>query len=824
MRVVLDIETTGFIDHTSIDYTASPYKLFDTFKVHCIAVKDIDTGKMYTFAEEECYTEFLEFSKQFTMLVGHNIINFDLLVLKVALGLNYTIGDIDTFDERPVEIWDTMIASKVLNPDRYGGHSIEAWGKTLGLEKIDWRAKAIEVGLISKDAPAGAEFAKYSPEMLEYNIRDVEVNHKVYNALVKEWGDWPWQDAFKLEQKVAEIITRQQHRGFWFDKDFAEECVRDLDSKMEEIRNIVEPLIPPRTLAKTKQAFYTPGKEQFLKSGQPNVNIGKFVAKHGSKLEERDGNWYTVLYGKEYKLPLPCEPLITTEPGKLSSSANDSSHIKGWLMQEYNWNPTQYKERDLTVDSKKKKISQERFEIVVEKYAEQTLNSPFRDDRCYELEVKPNRLRDKLLKHDIKRPLKVYTNPTLTVGQEKEIDPNLLAIGDKFPHAKLVSDYFTYTHRRNSILGGGVDPDDDEEENEVGFLSEPRLNLDHRIPTPAGTCDAATSRMKHRKVANISRTSSLYGKQMRSLFGADLKDGFLQLAFDFDSLEAKMETHAVFRYPGGPEYGVSLTAEKPNDCHSVLARSITKMLNREFPRQSAKPVKYGCSYNAQAKRVAKTVGCSLEDGQIIFNAFWIQAAPLKLLKEAMQKYWETTGQKKFIPAIDKRKLPIRSKGNVINSYLQSAGVICAKRAMVMHDAMLEEEGLLVDFFTEDWKSKNFCQQMIAYHDEAQYEVRRSAVEFKTFPVKGALEITDKEGKLVESEEAKAAKKAAKEFKEAQTDRVWSDVMHTDKMYYVAYNRSGELAVRAVKMSGEYYKLNVELTAGYMIGTNWATCH
>lgn len=810
MEVVFDIEAVGFLDHTSIDYTASPYKLLPSYKLHCIVAKDINTGELYEFAEDECYTKFPEWSKGVTKFIGHNIINFDLLVLKLALGLDYTIGDVDRFDGRPVVIYDTMIASKVLNPDRYGGHSIEAWGKTLGLEKIDWRSKAVEIGLIDAKDPDGAEFRVYHPEMLVYNIRDVEVNHKVYDALLKEWGDWPWQDAFKLEQKVAEIITRQSHRGFWFNKEFAEECVRDLDNKMDEIRSIVEPLIPPRALAKTKQALYTPTKTQFLKSGEPNAHIKNFIAKHGGVLEEViPGEWCTELFGKRHRLPIPCEPLVTTEPGKLSSSANDSAHIKGWLMTAFKWNPSQYKERDLTCDVKKKKISREKFEAVVEKYVEQTLASPFCHDRCYELEVKPAKLREKLLKHDISRPLKVYTNPTLTIGQEKEIDGNLLAIADKFPHAKLVSDYFTYTHRRNSILGGGVDPDDDEEEPEKGFLSEARLGLDGRIPTPAGTCDAATSRMKHRRVANISRVTSLYGKQMRSLFGVNVKDGFLQMAFDFDSLEAKMETHAVFKYPGGPEYGVSLTAEKPNDCHSVLARSITKMLNREFPRQSAKPVKYGCSYNAQAKRVAKTVGCSLEEGAIIFNAFWTQAAPLKLLKEAMQKYWESTGQKKFIPAIDKRKLPIRSKGNVINSYLQSAGVICAKRAMVMHDKMLADEGLLVDFFKDNWKERDFCQQMIAYHDEAQYEIRRSAVEFKTFAI---------------GDDAKAAEAAAKAFKAAQSDKLWSDVAHTDKMYYVAYNRAGELATQAVRQSGEYYKLNVELTAGYMIGTNWATCH
>jgi hypothetical protein len=63
----------------------------------------------------------------------------------------------------------------------------------------------------------------------------------------------------------------------------------------------------------------------------------------------------------------------------------------------------------------------------------------------------------------LKRPLKVYTNPTITVGMEKEIDPALLELADKFPHAKLVSDFLTYSHRRNSILGGGQEVFDEED-------------------------------------------------------------------------------------------------------------------------------------------------------------------------------------------------------------------------------------------------------------------------------------------------------------------------------------------------------------------------
>lgn len=87
-------------------------------------------------------------------------------------------------------------------------------------------------------------------------------------------------------------------------------------------------------------------------------------------------------------------------------------------------------------------------------------------------------------------------------------------------------------------------------------------------------------------------------------------------------------------------------------------------------------------------------------------------------------------------------------------------------------------------------------------DEAQLEVKQSMVKFKTF----------------ETEEE------AKRFKEEQKE-IWSDIKPSPKGgFYVAYCRAGELAALAVKEAGEYYKLNVELTAGYMLGRNWRDCH
>lgn len=87
-------------------------------------------------------------------------------------------------------------------------------------------------------------------------------------------------------------------------------------------------------------------------------------------------------------------------------------------------------------------------------------------------------------------------------------------------------------------------------------------------------------------------------------------------------------------------------------------------------------------------------------------------------------------------------------------------------------------------------------------DEAQLEVSKSLVKFKMFPTK---------------EECQA-------FKDVQPV-VWSDIKESPKGgYYVAYSRAGELATIAVQQAGEYYKLNVPLTAGYVVGSNWKMCH
>ena len=64
---VFDIETDGLIE----EFT----------KIHCIVLYDIEKDKMASFSGEETM-DGLFFLKNFDQIIGHNIISFDLPVLK----------------------------------------------------------------------------------------------------------------------------------------------------------------------------------------------------------------------------------------------------------------------------------------------------------------------------------------------------------------------------------------------------------------------------------------------------------------------------------------------------------------------------------------------------------------------------------------------------------------------------------------------------------------------------------------------------------------------------------------------------------------------
>lgn len=685
MNIVFDIETTGLLDSSSLDYSEYPIKLKPYFKVHCIVFKSLDTGKVVRLYGSQLTKKNVDkLLSRATTLIAHNGIGYDLPVLSLYFDVDYYIGtsssDPSTVNGRQCEITDTAIVSRMLWPDRPSGHSLKEWGKRLGLLKGDYGQQ--------EDA-----WSEFNQDMLEYCEQDVDVTEAVYDALMEEWGEWDWSRAFYMEQAIAELTFRQEHFGFGFDKEKALVALEDLNSKMADIEARVEPQLPEKPLSKTNLNKFVPPKVQIKKDGALSASMKRFLDRVNGEVKEDDYGVRTVyVEGRAYELPMPNEPVRTSEPMTLANQ----SEMKQYLVR-LGWNPTVWTENDLTTDSKKQAKTDEKYQQSVVRYCEETAHSAFKKFRLLHRKVKTvNELYKELMSANRSRPVRVISAPKYTVDNDKTVCPNLEKLGSKVDFVKDVVDWLTYRHRRNSILSP----------NGTGFLAQPRIDIDGRIQTPAITCGAASSRYRHSVCVNIPRPSSMYGAPLRDMFKA--ADGYYQIGCDAAGLEARVEAHYTRPYTGGEQYTKSLLSEKPNDVHTVTAHKMG------ITRDEAKTLKYSISYGAQPPKVAKQMGWTQNHAKQVFEDFWNAALPLKLLKERLTYYWKTKGQKKFIKGIDGRQLMVRSEHSLVNLLFQSCGVIIMKQAAVMLDRWMNQEGYLFNPF-KDSSFQGKAAQMQHYH-------------------------------------------------------------------------------------------------------------
>jgi len=765
MRYIIDIESTNLLQN-GLDYTSMPYQLKSEYKVWCIVVRNIDTNEVLSLVKEEITRKNLSsILEDCTEIIGHNIVAFDLPVLMLYGALDYSVGYPDqssTLFGKPVTITDTLLWSKLLNADRLGGHSLDAWGKRLGNTKVHFK-----------------EWDRFSQEMLDYCIQDTSVNHSVFTELIKEQGQNAWKRPYSMEVKLTDLTLRQELFGFDFNVELAHKNVAELSGFMQGIAKTVDPLLPKKRMTQGNASFYQLPKIRFKKNGEVSSNLTKFCEKLGAVLSE---DHRSILYDNK------TFPIITEVPLKSEEDADieDIDVVKSYLL-SLGWIPSEVKERDIVKKTDKSLRDYDGIIEAIDRYVKQTENSVFRELRLDFLGVRMENLRAFLIKKiNGTKPIYLPTTPRLTVGIEKEICPNLIALGEKADFVKDVVHYYTYRHRKNSISGGALDEDG---EPMTGFLSAVRE--DGRVPTPADTLGANTGRYRHKIVCNVPRVTSLYGEKMRSLFGSG--KGLWQLGYDFASLEARVMGHYVLPYTDGVNLADALVAEKPNDIHSINAGKLG------IDRSSAKSFSYAAIYGAQPKKLSKMLGISEAEGQVLFKDYWDAVPALKELKERVEQRWEASG-KKNIPGIDGRLLSTRSKHSLINVLFQSGGAIAAKWSAVRLAQAMEDEGILGDPFKHSKKDVKVWW-LIHMHDEQQMACHPSLLKIKSF----------------ESEEE------AKEF--VKLNPGCSAIGHGSKGAYVGLKTLPvDCIEKGIKQACNELKLRVDLGFEYIPGANWGQCH
>lgn len=221
MRYVFDIETNGFLH------------LCD--KVHCIVLKNIDTGEILTPSNEDA----IKLLEKAELIIGHNIIKFDIPVLEKLYSATFKGKIFDTLvGTRLVyaDIKESDFSKKDFPKDCIGKHSLKAWGNRIGEYKeqieTDWQT--------------------FTPEMLEYCKQDTEVTYKLYKVLEEKGYS---QEAMDLEHEVASLIFKQEQHGFTFDREKAEALSVKLKARQaelaEELQGVFEPIVAERWSTKT---------------------------------------------------------------------------------------------------------------------------------------------------------------------------------------------------------------------------------------------------------------------------------------------------------------------------------------------------------------------------------------------------------------------------------------------------------------------------------------------------------------------------------------------------------------------------------------------
>lgn len=185
-------------------------------------------------------------------VVGHNIINYDLPVLRDLAGI---------FVPRH-KVIDTLILSQLFHYKHTGGHSLEAWGERL-------RHKKVGVGI--------TDFSELTTELESRCISDITLGQKVLERFSKYIDDPVWHPAIELEHEIAYICREMSETGFRFDMGKAMQMQVTLQRKLAPINDMLQRAFPP---------FPVPLREihpRFTKTGK--IHKGDFRGYDGDPTE-----------------------------------------------------------------------------------------------------------------------------------------------------------------------------------------------------------------------------------------------------------------------------------------------------------------------------------------------------------------------------------------------------------------------------------------------------------------------------------------------------------------------------------------------------------
>lgn len=673
-------------------------------KIWYIRLTSLDNSRtlaLHPF-KEDCTPTLIGWINSFedgALVVQHNGLGFDLWMLWKFFGIQPRVGKggKDWLGSKHVQFVDTLVLSQYLQPDSKS-HSLEFLSSGNDSEKIDYRGHLISIGAMPKDSAKGHEFSFYNEYMDTYCDADVTAGIVVFNKLwekAKEmYGKDRWiHSSFKQIQKDYFLYAAQAYTGVKFNVDRAKKLIENATFEMDRIKKEVDAVLPNRQLKESEKSFYKIPAKPFKSNGDYSTTFISWLSKHNAE----------VIDGKIHAYGIVCDikanKLLDV---KIPMEIDDNAELKEWFMRN-GWRP-----------------SEEHWNIK------------------RGADGKPVRLNGCVIK----------TTPKIMVMGN--ICPNLLKMEAEIP-AKVVK-YLSYRNRRSIV---------------EGWLNNWRIDFDSRLSAEISGY-TPTFRVRHRTVVNCPKADAkvLLGAEMRDLFCVD--DGNWYIGTDSAALENRTLAAYTMEYDDGAFAELILRGDSHSFNAFAFFPEISSMFDintvglKDLPefkpyRNKAKTGAYLLAYGGGVLKLASSLGLSKKEAQVAYDNYWTANYGLGKLKEAAEKYYATTGKKKYLEAWDGRIISVRGENVLINCLGQSLGAICQSLAACFMDAKLGR--MYIDDMGRPYylyKGKK-VKRVSLVHDEyswevedgVQEEIRKMSVdciieagEFLTLPVE-----LDGEGKM-----------------------------------------------------------------------------
>lgn len=209
---------------------------------------------------------------------------------------------------------DTLVMSRLVKPDLEDGHSLDAWGKRLGIHKgtySNWDNPDMEL-------------------LVAYNKQDVEVLEALYKELDDSLKRMKFSEkSIELEHEIADILAEQQRNGWMLDVPHATILLATLEDRQQTIIKTLQDQWQPKVEVRVSEKT---GKRLKDKVVEFNVNSRDHIAERlielGWKPTEKtpSGKWI-VDEGTLADVDIP-EAKMVNESLMLTKRI---SQLKSWL-------------------------------------------------------------------------------------------------------------------------------------------------------------------------------------------------------------------------------------------------------------------------------------------------------------------------------------------------------------------------------------------------------------------------------------------------------------------------------------------------------------